>query len=145
MLHYQEANLEYWSCLQKQNWYKVAIMVTIVWLESELMSLTSSNKWGSIWPCDLVHHKFDSSQDSVRIEPLKAWHGVIYLEFIIYLMIFQFHFLSIFILCIVLYEHSRLSFFFFIVCDLGALGVVQKIQVTSFLQIDDLFTIGSWV
>ena len=33
----------------------------------------------------------------VRIEPLKVWHDVTYLEFIIYLMIFQFHlYLSLF-------------------------------------------------
>ena len=33
----------------------------------------------------------------VRIEPLKAWHDVINLEFIIYLMMFQFPFyLSLF-------------------------------------------------
>ena len=29
---------------------------------------------------------------SVRIEPLKAWHDVINLEFIIYLMMIQFHY-----------------------------------------------------
>ena len=97
MLNYQEANLEYWSCLWKQSWYKVAIMVMVVWPKLKLMSLGSSNKWVNIWPCDLVHHKLDSSQDSVRIEPLKVWRDVIDLEFVIYLMIFQFHFyLSLF-------------------------------------------------
>ena len=41
---------------------------------------------------------------NVRIEPLKAWHNVIDLEFIIYLMMFQFHFyLSLF--HVLLYKH----------------------------------------
>ena len=59
------------------------------------------------------------------IEPLKAWHDVINLEFIIYLMMLQFHFyLSLFH---VLYFMSILAHIFCIVCDLGALGVAQKI------------------
>ena len=33
---------------------------------------------------------------------------------------------------------------FCIVHDLDALGVVQKIQVMGFLQVDDLFTTDSW-
>ena len=62
---------------------------------------------------------------NVRIEPLRAWHNVIDLEFIIYLMMFQFHFyLSLFH---VLYFTSIFVYIFCIVCDLGALGVVQKI------------------
>ena len=37
---------------------------------------------------------FDSSMlwEIVMIEPLKVWHGITNLEFIIYLMVFQFHF-----------------------------------------------------
>ena len=62
---------------------------------------------------------------NVRIEPLKAWHNVIDLEFIIYLMMFQFHFyLSLFH---VLYFTRIFVYIFCIVCDLDALGVVQKI------------------
>ena len=62
---------------------------------------------------------------NVRIEPLKAWHNVINLEFIIYLMIFQFHFyLSLFH---VLYFMNFFVYIFCIVRDLGALGVAQKI------------------
>ena len=61
----------------------------------------------------------------IRIEPLKAWHNVIKLEFIIYLMMFQFHFyLSSFH---VLYFMSIVTCIFCIVRDLGALGVAQKI------------------
>ena len=57
----------------------------------------------------------------VRIELLKTWHDVINLEFIIYLMMFSFHFyLSLFH---VLYFMSILTYIFCIVCDLGALGV----------------------
>ena len=61
----------------------------------------------------------------VRIEPLKAWHDVINLEFIIYLVMFQFHsYLSLFH---VLYFMSILTNIFCIICDLGALGVAKKI------------------
>ena len=61
----------------------------------------------------------------VRIETLKAWHGVINVEFIIYLMMFQFHYyLSLFH---VLYFMSIIAYIFYIVCDLGALGLAQKI------------------
>ena len=45
MFHYQEANFECWSCLQKQSWYKITIVVTIVWMKLEQMSSTSSNRW----------------------------------------------------------------------------------------------------
>ena len=62
---------------------------------------------------------------TIRIEPLKGWHDVINLEFIIYLMMFQFNFyLSLFH---VLYFMSILAYIFCIVCDLDALGVAQKI------------------
>ena len=58
-------------------------------------------------------------------------------------MMFQFHFyLSLFD---VLYFMSIIAYIFCIVRDLGALGVAQKIWVIGSLQIDDLFTIGSWV
>ena len=61
----------------------------------------------------------------IRIVPLKAWHDVINLEFIIYLMVFQFHFyLSLFH---VLHFMSILTYIFYIAHDLGALGVAQKI------------------
>ena len=61
----------------------------------------------------------------VRIEPLKAWHDVINLEFISYLMMFQFHsYLSLFH---VLYFMRILICVFYIVRDLGTLGVAQKI------------------
>ena len=61
----------------------------------------------------------------VRIKPLKAWHDVINLEFIIYLMMFQFHFnISLFH---VLHFMSILAYIFCIVHDLGALGVAHKI------------------
>ena len=60
-----------------------------------------------------------------KIEPLKAWHDVTNLEFISYLMMFQFHsYLSLFH---VLYFMSILACVFCIVHDLGALGVAQKI------------------
>ena len=62
---------------------------------------------------------------NVRIEPLKAWHNVINLEFIIYLMMFQFHFYPS--LFHVLYFISIFVYIFCIICNLGALGVVQKI------------------
>ena len=39
-----------------------------------------------------------------------------------------------------LYLVSTLDCIFYIVRDLGALGVAQKMQVTSYLQIGDLFT-----
>ena len=62
---------------------------------------------------------------NVRIEPLKAWHDVIDLEFIIYLMMLQFHFyLSLFH---VLYFTSIFVYIFCIVCDLDALEVAHKI------------------
>ena len=60
-----------------------------------------------------------------RTEPLKAWHGVINVEIIIYLMMFQFHcYLSLFH---VLYFMSIITCIFYIVRDLGALGLAQKI------------------
>ena len=60
----------------------------------------------------------------VRIEPLKAWHDV-NLEFIIYLMMFQFHFyLSLFH---VLYFMSMLVCIFCIIHELGTLRIAQKI------------------
>ena len=55
---------------------------------------------------------------SVRIEPLKAWYDVINLEFIIYLMMFQFHYCPS--LLHVLYSMSILALTFCIVHDLGA-------------------------
>ena len=58
---------------------------------------------------------------SVNIEPLKAWHDVINLEFIIYLMIIQFHYYPS--LFHVLYIMSILVYIFCIVRDLGALEV----------------------
>ena len=62
------------------------------------------------------------TQSIVGIEPLKAWHDIIKLEFIIYLMMFQFHFyLSSFH---VLYFMSIIACIFWIVHELGALGVV---------------------
>ena len=62
---------------------------------------------------------------TIRVEPLKAWHDVINLEFIIYLMMFQFHFyLSLFH---VLYFMIILICIFYTVHDLGALEVAQKI------------------
>ena len=61
----------------------------------------------------------------VMIEPLKAWHDIINLEFIIYLMMFQFHFyLSLFH---VLYFMSILAYIVCIVRNLSVLGVAQKI------------------
>ena len=61
----------------------------------------------------------------VRTKPLKAWHDVINVEFIIYLMMFQFHYyLSLFH---VLYFMSIIACIFYIVCYLGALGLAQKI------------------
>ena len=55
------------------------------------------------------------------MEPLKAWHDVMKLKFIIYLMMFQFHFyLSSFH---VLYFMSIVAYIFCIVRDLGALEV----------------------
>ena len=67
----------------------------------------------------------DRIYSDARIEPLKAWHDVINLEFIIYLMMFKFHFdLSLFH---VLYFMSIPIYIFCIVCDLCALGVAQKI------------------
>ena len=62
----------------------------------------------------------------VRIEPLKAWHDVINVEFVIYLLMFQFHcYLSLFH---ALYFMSIIACIFYIVCDLGALrlGVPYK-------------------
>ena len=57
--------------------------------------------------------------------PIPTWHDVINLEFIIYLMMFQFHFyLSLFY---VLYFMSILVYIFCIAHDLGALRVAQKI------------------
>ena len=62
---------------------------------------------------------------NVRIEPLKAWHNVIDLEFIIYLMMLQFHFyLSLFH---VLYFISIFVNIICIVRDLDTLRVVHKI------------------
>ena len=61
----------------------------------------------------------------VMIEPSKAWHDVINLEFISYLMMFRFRsYLSLFY---VLYFMRILTYVFCIVHDLGALGVTQKI------------------
>ena len=61
------------------------------------------------------------TQSIVRIESLKAWHGVIKMEFIIHLMMFKFHFyLSSFH---VLYFMSIVVCIFCIVHDLGTLGV----------------------
>ena len=40
---------------------------------------------------------------------------------------------------------SILAYIFYIVCDLGALGVAQKIQVIGSLQLDDLFIVGLWI
>ena len=61
----------------------------------------------------------------IKIEPLKTWHDVINLKFIIYLMMFQFHFyLSLFH---VLYFMSIFACIFCIVCELGVLGVAHKI------------------
>ena len=58
-------------------------------------------------------------------------------------MMFQFHFyLSLFH---VLYIMSIFTYIFCIVRDLGELGVARKIQVTSSLQIDDLFIANPWV
>ena len=64
---------------------------------------------------------------NVRIEPLKAWHNVINLEFIIYLMMFQFQFQFYLSLFHVLYFTSIFVYIFCIVCDLGALRVAQNI------------------
>ena len=58
---------------------------------------------------------------SVRIEFLKARYDVINLEFIIYLMMFQFHFYQS--LFHVLYFMSILTCIFCIVHELGVLGV----------------------
>ena len=55
---------------------------------------------------------------NVRIEPLKAWHDVINLEFIIYLMIIQFHYYPS--LFHVLYCMTILALTFCIIHDLGA-------------------------
>ena len=54
----------------------------------------------------------------VRMELLKAWHDVIDLEFLIYLMVFQFHFyLSLFH---ALHFMSILVYIFCSVCDMSA-------------------------
>ena len=67
------------------------------------------------------NHTRQWRDQSVSIKPLKAWHDVINLEFIIYIMIFQFHFyLS---LLHVLYFMSIVAYIFCIERDLGALGV----------------------
>ena len=58
-------------------------------------------------------------------ESLKVWHDVIKLEFIIYLMMFQFHFYLSSLH--VLYFMSIVAYIFCIVCDLGSLGVAHKV------------------
>ena len=44
-----------------------------------------------------------------------------------------------------LYLASTLTNIFCIVRDFSALGITRKIQITGSLQVDDLFTIDSWV
>ena len=58
-----------WSCAQGSRWYEQL---------KSMVDLNYSRSW--------------AKGSSVRIEPLKAWHDVINLEFIIYLMMFQFHY-----------------------------------------------------
>ena len=64
---------------------------------------------------------------SIRIEPLKVGHDVTNLEFIIYLIIFQFHFYLF--LFHALYFINILTYIFCIIPDLVALRVAQKIEV----------------
>ena len=67
----------------------------------------------------------------VRIEPSKAWHDVINIEFVIYLMMFWFHFyLSLFH---EVYFKSILVCIFCIVRDLATLGLAQNILSHGFL------------
>ena len=78
----------------------------------------------------------------VRIEPLKAWHDITNVKFIVYLTINKLHFYPS--LFHVLFFMNILVCIFYIVHDLGVLGVVQKIQVINSLQVDNLFIVGSW-
>ena len=72
---------------------------------------------------------------------LNAWHDVTNLKFIIYLIIFQWHFyLSLFH---TLYFMSIPTYISCIVHDLSVLWVVWKVQVMTSLQVADLFTVGS--
>ena len=69
-------------------------------------------------------------QETIMIEPLKAWHNVTKFG-IHYLMIFQFHFyLS---LSHALHFISILVYIFCIVHDLDILGVARKIEVMGSL------------
>ena len=77
------------------------------------------------WVYKSLRCYLNSHDITVMIEPLKVWHDVINLEFIIYLMMLQFHFyLSLFH---ILYFMSILVCIFCILRDLGALGVASKI------------------
>ena len=69
--------------------------------------------------------KISTMKNFCQDRALKRMADVINLEFIIYLMMFQFHFyLSLFH---VLYFMNILTCIFCFVCDLGALGAAQKI------------------
>ena len=83
-----------WSWAQGSRWYE------------QLRSMVDMNYSGS-----------RAKGSSVKIEPLKAWHDVINFEFIIYLMMFQFH--CYLFLLYVLYSMSILASTFCIVHDLG--------------------------
>ena len=67
---------------------------------------------------DMNYYRSWAKGSSARVEPLKEWHDVINLEFIIYLIMFKFHcYPSLFH---VLYSMSILVSTFCIVHDLGA-------------------------
>ena len=74
---------------------------------------------------------------SVRIEPLKAWHDVINLKFIIYLMMFQFHYYPS--LFHVLYSMIILALTFCIIHDLGAF--LRRCFILLFLNLERILTL----
>ena len=67
----------------------------------------------------------------IMIEPLKAWHDVTNLKFIIHVIKFQLHF-NLYLLH-ALYLMSILAYISYIVHDCGTFKVTQKTQVMSFL------------
>ena len=87
-----------------------------------------------MWPA--IHYV-----QSVKIKPLKTWHVVIDLEFIIYKWYFSFPFVCPYSMHYTLWAFSHnISC---IVHDLGVLRVIQKIQVMDSLQVHNLFTTNS--
>ena len=93
------------------------------------------------------HHLDDQDQPSLQLGDVvlqlqaNCLSAQIDLEFIIYLIIFQFHFYLFLFHAFVLYEHCWLVPLALYMT--GALGIARNIQVMGSLQVDDLFTISS--